>query len=314
MKICHVDPGCGLSIPPKSWGAIEKLIWEFHQNQTKLGYEVHIRMASDIKPKEFDVVHCHVANLALQLRDRGIPYIYQLHDHHAYHYGKDSFVFKENLEAIEHSLISLMPARFLVKYFNHPKCVYFSHGVNTDFFYPNPSTPKTKDFFMLANNGLAGNPAYDRKGFEFGVALAVKLGKSITIAGPKNNQNFFNNNLWTLGYPKLNIIFDPTQEEVRELYQSHKVFLHPTMLEAGHPNLTMIEAAACGLPVIADWEYETDFHGAWRSPRDIFTMEIGYKDIMSRYDDYSSQSLDTARNLSWYNRSIDLVKIYNEFL
>ena len=314
MKICHVDPGCGLSIPPKSWGAIEKLIWEFHQNQTKLGHEVHIRMASDIQPNEFDIVHCHVANLAIELSKRGIPYVYQLHDHHVVHYGKDSFVFKENLEAIEGSLISLIPARFLVDYIDHPKCVYFPHGVNTDFFYPDPTKQKTRDFLMLANNGLAGNAGFDRKGFEYGIALAAKLNKTITIAGPANNQNFFNQHLWTLSYPKLNIVFDPSQEEVRDLFHTHRVFLHPTMLEAGHPNLTMIEAAACGIPIIADWEMETDFHGAWRSPRNVFTMELGYKDIMSRYDDYSSQALDTARNLTWYRRSIEAVEIYKQFL
>jgi len=314
MKICHVDPGCGLSIPPKSWGAIEKLIWEFHQNQTKLGHEVYIRMASDIQPNEFDIVHCHVANLAIELSKRGVPYVYQLHDHHVVHYGKDSFVFKENLEAIEGSLISLIPARFLVDYIDHPKCVYFPHGVNTDFFYPDPTKQKTRDFLMLANNGLAGNAGFDRKGFEYGIALAAKLNKTITIAGPVNNQNFFNQHLWTLSYPKLNIVFDPSQEEVRDLFHTHRVFLHPTMLEAGHPNLTMIEAAACGMPIIADWEMETDFHGAWRSPRNVFTMELGYKDIMSRYDDYSSQALDTARNLTWYRRSIEAVEIYKQFL
>lgn len=314
MKICHVDPGCGLSIPPKSWGAIEKLIWEFHQNQTKLGHEVHIRMASDIQPGEFDIVHCHVANLAIELGKRGIPYVYQLHDHHVVHYGKDSFVFKENFEAIDGSLISLIPARFLVDYIDHPKCVYFSHGVNTDFFYPDPTKQKTRDFLMLANNGLAGNAGFDRKGFEYGIALAAKLNKTITIAGPANNQNFFNQHLWTLSYPKLNIVFDPSQEEVRDLFHTHRVFLHPTMLEAGHPNLTMVEAAACGLPIIADWEMGTDFHGAWRSPRNVFTMELGYKDIMSRYDDYSSQALDTARNLTWYRRSIEAVEIYKQFL
>ena len=35
MKICHVDPACGLDIPPKNWGAIEKIIWEFVNNQKK---------------------------------------------------------------------------------------------------------------------------------------------------------------------------------------------------------------------------------------------------------------------------------------
>jgi len=314
MKICHIDPGCGLEIPPKSWGAIEKLIWEFSQNQIKLGHEVDIKMAGWINPKEYDIVHCHVANLAIELGKRDIPYVYQLHDHHAYHYGKDSSLFKENMKAIEGSLITLLPAKFLVNYFNHPKCVYFSHGVNTEFFYPNPNKEKTRDFLMLANNGLAGNPGYDRKGFEYGIALAAKLNKTITIAGPVNNQNFFNQHLWTLSYPKLNIVYDPTQEQVRDLFHSHKIFLHPTMLEAGHPNLTMVEAAACGLPIIADWEMETDFHGAWRAPRNIFAMEAGFKDIMSRYNDYVSQALNTAKTLSWYNRSIELIEIYNQVL
>ena len=39
MKIVHIDPACGLDIPPKNWGAIEKIIWEFEENQRKLGHE-----------------------------------------------------------------------------------------------------------------------------------------------------------------------------------------------------------------------------------------------------------------------------------
>ena len=53
---------------------------------------------------------------------------------------------------------------------------------------------------------------------------------------------------------------------------THKIFLNPTMLEAGHPNLTMLEAAACGLSIIADWEENVFFNGAWRAPRDVFKM------------------------------------------
>ena len=63
MKICHVDPACGLNIPPKDWGAIEKIIWEFEINQTKLGHDSTHKMAGDIIPKEFDIVHCQVKNL-----------------------------------------------------------------------------------------------------------------------------------------------------------------------------------------------------------------------------------------------------------
>ena len=48
---------------------------------------------------------------------------------------------------------------------------------------------------MLANNGLAGNPSFDRKGFEFGVAFADLVNKNITIAGPSDNKNWLNAHL-----------------------------------------------------------------------------------------------------------------------
>jgi len=288
MKICHVDPGCGLSIPPKNWGAIEKIIWEFEVNQTVLGHSSTHKMAADIQLDEFDVVHCHVANLANGLRERGIPYIYQLHDHHVLHYGKDSHVYKENLKAIEGSLISLMPANWLVDYFNHPKCIYFSHGVNTD-------------------------NSFDRKGFKYGLGLAMMNDLEITIAGPSNNKNFFNSHLWMLNYPKLNLVFDTPNTELLSLYHKHDIFVHPTMLEAGHPNLTMLEAMAAGLPVIADWEMEVDLHGCWRSPRDVFEMDRGLKDILNNWDFYRQQCFKTSSKLSWFNRSKEIIKIYQEY-
>ena len=130
----------------------------------------------------------HVANLALQLADRGIPYIYQLRDHHVVHHGKESSTYKQNLAAIDKSILSLVPARFLVDYFDHPKVEYFSHGVNTNQFYPTeklaPTEPK---LLMIAANGLGGDPGYDRKGFTYGLALAMKRNLEITIAGPSFN-------------------------------------------------------------------------------------------------------------------------------
>jgi glycosyltransferase involved in cell wall biosynthesis len=315
MKICQVDPGCGIPIPPPAWGAIEKIVWEFYNNLKKLGHEVEIKMSAHIQPGDYDIIHCHVANLAIQLAERGIPYIYQLHDHHAYHYGKDSHVYKENLKAIEGSIISLMPARFLVNYFENDKCVYFSHGVNIDEFYPQPkSSPLKPKLLMIANNGLAGNATFDRKGFTYGLGLAMLNNLEITIAGPSDNKRFFNDHLWMLNYPKLNLVFDTPNSKLLELYHEHDIFVHPTMLEAGHPNLTMVEASAAGLPIIADWEHETDFHGAWRAPRDVFEMDRGLKDILNNWDLYREKIQNTSQKLSWFNRSKELQVIYERSL
>jgi glycosyltransferase involved in cell wall biosynthesis len=313
MKIAQVNPGCGIPIPPPSWGAVEKIVWEFTINLRKLGHTVDIKWANEIQPGNYDVVMVHVANLALELADRGIPYIFQHHDHHAYHYGKDSQVYKDNLEAMERSVISLVPARYLVDYFETDKVMYFSHGVNTDDFYPNDSPPLGHSLLMLANNGLGGYGAHDRKGFELGIKTAMARNLPITIVGPKNNQNWFDQNPWVFGYPKLSILENPSNKILRQVYTSHTIFLHPSELEAGHPNLTLVEAAACGLPILGWIEMDTTFHGLWRAPRDLNEMLRGLDTIIKEYDDYRNKTLDTANKLSWLNRSKELVEIYERY-
>lgn len=311
MRICQVHPGCGIPVPPPNWGAVEKIVWEFTQNLRKLGHTVDIKYANEIKPGDYDVVHVHMANLAIFLHERGVKYIYQLHDHHAYYYGKDSRVFKQNLLAIENSEVSLMPGRFLVPYFNTPKAVYFSHGVNTDFFKPS-ETPKEHRLLCLANNGMAGMDGYDRKGFGFAIKAAMAKNLPITIAGPRNNENFLKENPWVYGYPKLNLEWEPNQDELLDLYQRHTIFMHPSELEAGHPNLTILEAAACGLPINGWIEMETDFSGMWRANRNVLALVNGLDDIINDYDNYRQKAITHAESLSWYNRSIELLKVYQK--
>ena len=316
LKICQVDPGCGIPIPPPNWGAIEKIIWELYKNlKEHPEIQVDIKMVGSINPGEYDIVHCHVANLTKVLREKNISYIFHLHDHHVVHYGKDSGAYKENLEAINNSLITLVPAKYLVNYLNPNKCIYFPHGINTKEFYPlglNKSKPSNPKLLMIANNGLAGDSTFDRKGFKYGVGLAMLHNLPITIAGPNNNTHFFNENPWILGYNKLNLIFDLHNNKLVNLYRHHDIFLNPTMLEAGHPNLTMLEASSVGLPIIGDWELETDFHGAYRAPRDIFEMSRGLTNILENWNSYRVNCLKTAKELDWENRTKHLIEIYNE--
>jgi glycosyltransferase involved in cell wall biosynthesis len=314
MKICQVDPACGIPIPPPAWGAIEKIVWEFTQNLIQLGHTVDIKQAYQIQPGEYDIVMVHVANLANHLASRGIPYIFQHHDHHAYYYGKDSYVYKENLQAMENSLVSLVPARYLVDYFDTDKIEYFSHGVNTSIFTPKETHSNNHSLLMLANNGLGGYGSYDRKGFGLGVQVAMSRNLPITIAGPKNNENWLNDNPWVNGYPKLNIVWEPSNQDLKQLYNSHTIFLHPSELEAGHPNLTLLEAASCGLPILGWIEMETGFHGLWRAPRDLKLMLDGLDYILDNYSMMKESAINHAQKLSWNNRSKDLIEIFKKFV
>ncbi len=125
MKIIQVNLGL-LPIPPNGWGAVEKIIWDYYQLLNSKGLECQIKYLNEIQYADDIIVHVHVANLANECHKRGIPYIFSLHDHHAYLYGKDSFVYKENLQAIENSVISTCPAKYLVDYFGSKKLRYFS--------------------------------------------------------------------------------------------------------------------------------------------------------------------------------------------
>ena len=312
MRIVNITPGL-LPIPPNGWGAVEKIIWETHQNLLALGHESKILYTNDVKKEDWDVVHVHVANLALILAEKGIPYIFSFHDHHAYLYGKDSHVFKQNFEAAEKSLITLVPAKFLVDYFDLPNVIYFSHGVNTDTFIRNvidTEPPVTHKLLCVANNGWAGDPTADRKGFGYAIEAAKRLDLSITIAGPENNKKYFEAN--PPDYSRLNILYNLTEEELIKCYREHTIFLHPSILEAGHPNLTLLEAMSCGLPIVGTYEEENELPGLFKVNRES-GMISGILHVIKNYEQFRNKALETAENLSWKNRIIDLVNVYKKY-
>ena len=75
MKVVNVHPGI-LPIPPKNWGAVEKVIWNYTVELTKLGIDASFKYLDEINPLEYDAIHCHVTNLANMAHDRGIEYFF----------------------------------------------------------------------------------------------------------------------------------------------------------------------------------------------------------------------------------------------
>lgn len=312
MKVVQVHLGL-LPIPPNGWGAVEKIIWEYHQNLNSAGLQCEIKYLNDINYSDDTIVHVHVANLANECHKREIPYIFTIHDHHAYLYGKDSSVFKENLRAIENSVISTCPAKYLVDYFGSKKLRYFSHAVNvSEFEYKYYEKPNNK-LLCVANNGYANNQSADRKGFKYAIQAAMELDYPITIAGPSNNKKFFetlDDNL--KNYSKLTTVFDLTEKELVELYNNHSIFIHASELEAGHPNLTLLEAMSCGLPVIGTFE-EKSYDGMIVVERDVKQIVDAIKDVTSRYESYQLDALKAASSNSYKNRTNQLISLYDEY-
>jgi len=313
MKVINITPGL-LPIPPNGWGAVEKIIWDYHTQLQKLGIHSEIKYLNDVQYDESCVVHVHVANLANELYQRGIPYIFTIHDHHAFLYGKDSDLYKQNLQAIENSVISLSPCKYLIPYFGSKKLRYFSHAVNSDTFnYTDRQVHSPLKLLCVANNGYAYNQSVDRKGFGLAIQAAKELGMRLTIAGPRNNDNFFKTLDPELNnYAGLTKLYDLDEKWLTSLYKEHDLFLHFSELEAGHPNLTLLEAMASGLPVVGTFE-EPSYMGMIVCERKLDSAVAAIKKARDNYESLRKDALKNAFNNSYVSRVYDLVKIYSEY-
>ena len=311
INVIQVATGT-ISIPPNGWGAVERIIWAYKEKLENIGDVVDIQYVNQVIKQPNTIVHTHIANLALHCKSQGIPYVYSLHDHHTEWYGKDSWCYKHNLEAIKGSIISFTHAEHLVDYFDGTdKLFYLSHGVDTNFFKPNYN-PSSHSLLMLANNGLAGDSGIDRKGFRYGIEAAKELDLPITIAGHPDNQKFFDIHSELLEYDKLTLkLTNPTDEETRALYQSHSIFLHPSFLEAGHPNLTLLEAASSCIPIVGSYKGSKHIYGMWVIPEcNTENVIHGINETIKTYDYRREEMFSNRKLLDWQYVADKLHKFY----
>lgn len=306
MRIAQINPGL-LTIPPNGWGAVEKIIWYYKINLEKLGHVVDVRYINEIQPGDYDIVHVHMWNHALEMRDKGIPYIFTFHDHHAFAYGKASAVYKNNLIAIKNANLAIVPAKYLVSYFDNIP-VYLSHGVDREFFTPGVEYDTTK-LLCVGNNGFGGDSSFDRKGFGYAIEAARTLGLPITVVGPTDyNSQFFDAHP-ELQYEKLTIKYDLTDSELVSEYHNHTILVHVTNVEAGHPPLTILEAASCGMPVIT-----TDCSGdlfTILAERDVNSVVEAIKSTVDLYPLNQYKTLESVDKFDWSEITKTLDTLYS---
>lgn len=305
MKIAQVHLGL-LPIPPNGWGAVEKIIWNYKLSLEKLGHQVDIPYINHIENGMYDVVHVHAWNHALELRDRGIPYIFTCHDHHTFLYGKNSILYHNNLEAMRCAELAIVPAPYLIEYFQYIP-IYLEHGVDTTF-YANQRKSEEIKLLCVGNNGLIEDQAFDRKGFRYAIEAAKQLDMPITVVGPTNNNKMFFESNTDLYFDKLNILYDLDDNELLDIFNSHHILIHATNVEAGHPPLTILEAAACGLPIIT-----TDCCGElYINQIDRHTNDVINKihHVTSSYTNEVEKTLNSVKQFDWSMIANKLSKEY----
>jgi glycosyltransferase involved in cell wall biosynthesis len=321
MKICQVISSNIPILPTgkRGWGATELIMDEYTKGLRKLGHEVDLKYLNEVQIGQYDIVHIHVANLCIEAHKRGLEYIYSTHDHHSYYYGKDSFNYKQQLEAMKNSIFSLAPAEYVVDYFDDTdKLFYLSHGVDTKYY-----TPNFKNFLkdgdlsghkllMCANNGVAGIDGADRKGFRFGIEAAKELNLPITIVGADANTRFFNVHKDLLEYERLTVIdTNPNEDEKLKIFQDHTLFLHPSNLEYGHPNLTLLESESCCMPMIGTIKSSKNMPGMFIM-NELSTNEVikGIKFVVNIYDGLVNEMANKRNDYDWIHVCEKLDKNY----
>jgi len=315
LTMCQIQPGA-IPIPPNNWGAVEKIIWGYKKCFEEKGHIVDISYPLDIH-KPYDIVHAHIANQALLLRDRNIPYFFSMDDHHIVTHGKDSPLFKQQIDAIKGSLCTFLGAEFLFEMFEEvkDKLKYLQHSTDTNFFIPNDN--KAPVSILCVGNTLydMNGEMVDRKGFELAIQAANDLNIPITIAGPEKSNKEFADRMKQKKYRFMNIL-DPSEEELLYLYQSHSLFVFPTFLEAGHPPVAVIEAMSCGLPVVATYlGTNVIAKETLITERNIKNVKKGILEAIYNYDRLSKRSRELAvTKYDWKVVANQLEKYYKEFI
>jgi glycosyltransferase involved in cell wall biosynthesis len=313
MQIVNVHPGI-LPIPPKNWGAVEKIIWNYTLQLNSLGVDASFKYLDDINPIEYDVVHCHVTNLANIAHQRGMEYFFSLHDHHVlFDYPNEDYIV-ETRNAIKNSIKTFVHTE---EFFHHKhfsdlseKFIYLRHGVDKHI-YANKAKPR-KDLLCVASNGLIGFPLFDRKGFLLATQVAQHLNMNLTICCPSNTKDFLN----ACNIPSndhVNILYDLSEEELIDQYNSHKIFLHPSVLEAGHPNLTLVEALSSGIPVVGTYKGSMDLAGMC-VVNDLTPVSYvnAVRHILNNYNEYST-STQNNQVFEWNYVVKDLLGFYKKY-
>jgi glycosyltransferase involved in cell wall biosynthesis len=134
---------------------------------------------------------------------------------------------------------------------------------------------------------------------------------AITIAGPESNKEFFEHHKDLLEYDRLTLkLTNPTDNETLELYQTHSIFMAPSFLEYGHPNLSILEAMSCGLPIVGTCNI--DVPGMYRM-EEVSEKEArkGLATLDRSWFNYYTNQLNQRENHSWYNICKQLKKFYN---
>jgi len=297
LKIGQIHTGT-IRIPPNGWGAVEEIIWQYCNALKRKGHTCDI-VTFNQNLEDYDILHVHMANQAIELKKRNLPHFFTDHDICPLVQGIESELYKQHVEAIKGSIKTFFASFYYAQFYRpyYYRTRYMPHGVDTEFFSKKDNTNEKKRLLCVGKNGMWGD-THDCKGFEEAHKIAIEAKLPLTIAGP--NEKWFEDHDYDFRGEDINIINkNLTKEELRDLYHSHDILVHMATVESGQPCLVILEAMSCGLPVVATYRDPMIIPGVkfvWRVPS-LAVKAIG--SILKQYDSFSEQARNYTEAENW---------------
>lgn len=273
MKIAQIAPIIE-RVPPKTYGGTERVVSALTEELVRRGHDVTLFASGDsitaAKLVPIYPTHLRQAKLdafqtnSIRLMGVGVPYQHQdefdiIHDHNMPFSAPTANLARVPVLATLHGpidpgnqelyenfanpyLVSISEAQIPKNStMNHITTIY--HGFNMESY---PFSEKNEGYLLYVGR------IAPKKGLHHAIYVAKKLNRKLIIAAKLDeiHRNYFEDVIKPELSDKIQWIGEATEFERNQLMSRALAFLHPACWDEPF-GLTMIEALACGTPVIA---------------------------------------------------------------
>lgn len=252
MKIVQVAPDI-FTLPPTNYGGIEKMVYEITEELSRRGHEVYLYAPKGTTTSANLIEYEHnkawndkaIREFVTKTLPKGIDIIHD-HTHH-------SVIGKENLEiptvCTIHCTVNndvkypvYVSEKALERYGGYyGERVY--NGINIEEY----EYSEEKNDYLLFLGALR-----PWKGVHHALDVAIRTNHKLIVAGPITNGDYFENEISPIMRNNSNIVYVGAVggKEKQDLLKHAKYVMFPSIYEEPF-GLVMIEALACGTPVLA---------------------------------------------------------------